>query len=208
MGQSSQGQPGTVPGTNGTRWPFHCGIQQGNGRFVPGTGPGLSQGQVPFVLGTSPVCPREGSQLSQTPSRPKCLWLLAGVDKRVVFQMGGFGGCSPGTKTGTRVHSDVPLERQPERGSFPCSPGTKTGTRVHSPKPPFYCPPSDIGVFLSRFLCLQYFLGTLPHLPISNHKEQVPLKTTLTTPTPHSSQKYAPKTCHKMRVLWRKNPLK
>ena len=49
----------------------------------------------------------------------------AGVDKRVGFQKGGFGGCSPGTKTGTRVRSRVP-------------PGTKTGTRVHSPKPPFY----------------------------------------------------------------------
>ena len=37
------------------------------------------------------------------------------------FQKGGFGGCSPGTKTGTRVHSDVPPER-------------KTGTRVHFAK--------------------------------------------------------------------------
>ena len=26
---------------------------------------------------------------------------MSGVDKRVVFQQGGFGGCSPGTKTGT-----------------------------------------------------------------------------------------------------------
>ena len=42
---------------------------------------------------------------------------LSGVDKRVVFRKGGFGGCSPGTKTGTRVHSDAP-------------PGTITGTRV------------------------------------------------------------------------------
>ena len=32
------------------------------------------------------------------------------------FQKGGFGGCSPGTKTGTRVRSDVPPERKPERG--------------------------------------------------------------------------------------------
>ena len=38
---------------------------------------------------------------------------ISGVDKRVVFQKGGFGGCSPGTKTGTRVHSDVPPERKP-----------------------------------------------------------------------------------------------
>ena len=43
----------------------------------------------------------------------------SGVAKRAVFQKGGFGGfgaCSPGTKTGTRVHSDVPPERKPERG--------------------------------------------------------------------------------------------
>ena len=39
------------------------------------------------------------------------------------FQKGGFGGCSPGTKAGTRVRSDVP-------------PGTKTGTRVRSHVPP------------------------------------------------------------------------
>ena len=31
------------------------------------------------------------------------------------FRKGGFGGCSPGTKTGTRVHSDVPPERKPEQ---------------------------------------------------------------------------------------------
>ena len=42
-----------------------------------------------------------------------------GVDKRVVCQKGGFGRCSPGTKIGTRVHSDVFF-------------GTKTGTRVRS----------------------------------------------------------------------------
>ena len=37
------------------------------------------------------------------------------------IQKGGFGGCSPGTKTGTRVHSDVPPV-----------PGPKTRTRVRS----------------------------------------------------------------------------
>ena len=41
---------------------------------------------------------------------------LSGVRKRVVFKNSGFEGCSPGTKTGTRLHPDVPLERQPERG--------------------------------------------------------------------------------------------
>ena len=35
----------------------------------PGKGPGLSQGRVP-------VCPRNGSCLSRTQSRPKCLCLL------------------------------------------------------------------------------------------------------------------------------------
>ena len=39
----------------------------------------------------------------------------SGVDKRAVFQKGGFGGCSPGTKTGTRIRSHVPPERKPER---------------------------------------------------------------------------------------------
>ena len=43
--------------------------------------------------------------------------------ERVVFQKGGFGGSSPGTKTGTRVHSDVPPERKPEQ-------------KVHSHVPP------------------------------------------------------------------------
>ena len=57
------------------------------------------------------------------------------------FPQGWFGGCSPGTKTGTRVHSDVPPERKPERGTFACPPGTKTGTRAHSPKHPFTKPP-------------------------------------------------------------------
>ena len=36
----------------------------------------------------------------------------------MVFQKGGFGGCSPGTKTGTRVHSDVPPERKPEERGY------------------------------------------------------------------------------------------
>ena len=55
--------------------------------------------------------------------------------KRVVFHKGGFGGCSPGTKTGTKVHSDVLLERKPERGYIRMFP-RKTGTGVHSDVPP------------------------------------------------------------------------
>ena len=62
------------------------------------------------------------------------------VAKRVVFQRvvladafskGGFGGCSPRTKTGTRVHSDVPPEREPERGyvrMFPRNKNWNEGT--------------------------------------------------------------------------------
>ena len=41
----------------------------------------------------------------------------------ILRQKGGFGGCSPGTKTRTRIHSDVPPERN-------------TGTRVLSHVPP------------------------------------------------------------------------
>ena len=40
----------------------------------------------------------------------------SGVDRTVVFQKGGFGGCSPRTKTRTRVYSELPPERKPERG--------------------------------------------------------------------------------------------
>ena len=47
----------------------------------------------------------------------------SGVHKRAVFQ-----GCSPGTKTGTRVHSDVPLERKPERGYVRMFPNRNEGT--------------------------------------------------------------------------------
>ena len=61
-------------------------------------------------------------------------WKSSGVDRRVVFQKGRFGGCSPGTKPGTRVHSHIPSERKPERGHvcmFPQNPLTK---------PPFCLP--------------------------------------------------------------------
>ena len=50
---------------------------------------------------------------------------------RVVFQKGGFGGCFPGAKTGTKIHSDVPLERQLERGHvrmFPRNENQNEGT--------------------------------------------------------------------------------
>ena len=57
-----------------------------------------------------PQMPRSGVRIF----RIFALWnllrplLFSGVEKRVVLQKGGFGGCSPGTKTGTRAHSPKP----------------------------------------------------------------------------------------------------
>ena len=48
----------------------------------------------------------------------------------------GAFGCSPGTKTGTRVHSDVPRSENRNEGTVACSARTKTGTRVRSHVPP------------------------------------------------------------------------
>ena len=46
-----------------------------------------------------------------------------------------------------------PRNENRNEGKFACSPGTKTGMRVHSPKPPFYEPallsPSDLHQLLS-----------------------------------------------------------
>ena len=50
VGQSSQGRTPPIPGTNGTKWRFYCGIRQRT--------EGLSQGR-------APIRPREGSCLSQ-----------------------------------------------------------------------------------------------------------------------------------------------
>ena len=63
--------------------------------------------------------------------------LDSGVDKRVVFQKGGFGGCSPGKPERGYIRM-FPRNENRNEGTFACSPGTKTGTRVRSPKPPFY----------------------------------------------------------------------
>ena len=111
---------------------------------------------------------------------------------------GGFGGCSPGTKTGTRVRSPKPLFWKPpiylpmtlfgvdKRGWFPkgggfggCSPGTKTGTRVRSPKPPFYetahLSPSEICSQMTP----EVYDTTSPTDPILNHAVNI-LKITRT----------------------------
>ena len=49
-GNRPRDEPPPVPGTNGTKWRFYCGIQQKKA--------GLSQERVP-------ICPGEGSRLSQ-----------------------------------------------------------------------------------------------------------------------------------------------
>ena len=109
--------------------------------------------------GTQRVQARYGAELPpfisivRYPGRPV---IFRGFAKFGGFQKGGFGGCSPGTKTGTRVRSPKPPFWKPpfylpvtlfggfQKGGFQkggfggCSPGTKTGTRVRSPKPPFY----------------------------------------------------------------------
>ena len=54
------------------------------------------------------------------------------------FQKGGLGGCSPERKPERGYVRMFPRNKNRNGGTFGCSPGTKTGTRVHSPKPPFY----------------------------------------------------------------------
>ena len=68
--------------------------------------------------------------------------------KRPLFPnpKGGFGRCSPGTKAGTRAHSDVPPERNPEWGyvrMFPRKEKRNEGTFAKTTllqNPPFYLP--------------------------------------------------------------------
>ena len=68
-GQSSQGQTGTRPRDKRDKMAITLWNSREKGRIVLGTGPNLSQRR-------GPVCPRDGSCLSRTPSRPKCLCLL------------------------------------------------------------------------------------------------------------------------------------
>ena len=67
-GQSSQGRTPTHPRDKRDKMEVLLWKQTGNGRFVPGTGPNSSQGGVPFVPGTLPVCPRH--------LRPKMFMLI------------------------------------------------------------------------------------------------------------------------------------
>ena len=68
-GQSSQGRTPTCPRDKRDKMVILLWNSTEKGRFVPGTGPILSRGGVPFVPGTN-AC------LSRTPSRRKCLCLL------------------------------------------------------------------------------------------------------------------------------------
>ena len=89
----------------------------------------------PNFLVTDTVSGSRNSIGSQTDVDFNLSTFNSGVDKRVVFQKGGFGGCSPGAKTGTRVHSDVPRERKPERGCvrmFPRNENQNEGTSAQT----------------------------------------------------------------------------
>ena len=67
-GQSSQGRTPPRPRDKRDKMAILLWNQTEKGQFVPGTGPILSRGGVPFLPGTVP--------LSRTPSRRKCLCLL------------------------------------------------------------------------------------------------------------------------------------
>ena len=55
--QSSQGRTPTHPRDKRDKIALLLWNLTEKGRFVPGTGPNLSRGGVPFVPGTVPVCP-------------------------------------------------------------------------------------------------------------------------------------------------------
>ena len=57
VGQSSQGRTPTRPRNKRDKIAILLWNSTEKGRFVPGTGPILSRGAVPFVPGTVPVCP-------------------------------------------------------------------------------------------------------------------------------------------------------
>ena len=57
VGQSSQGRTPTRPRDKRDKMAILLWNSTEKGRFVPGTGPILSRGGVPFVPGTVPVCP-------------------------------------------------------------------------------------------------------------------------------------------------------
>ena len=89
---------------------------------------------------------------------------FSGVRKRVVFQKGGFGGCSPGTKTGTRARSPKPPFW----------------------KPPFYLPVTLFGGFQKGGFQKGWFRRMFPRN--ENQNEGTFAKTTLLRNRPFISQ--------------------
>ena len=81
-GQSPRDEPPPVSGTNRTKWRFYSGTQQ--------KATGFPRDRSWFVPGTGPVCPRDGSCLSRTPSRPKCLCLYGANKTHEEFQHKAF----------------------------------------------------------------------------------------------------------------------
>ena len=77
-----------------------------------------------FSLFTSPFNPPFLTPGKLRFRYPSDLGTLSGVGKRVVSKR--------------VVLADVPPNENRNEGTFGCSPGTKTGTRVRSTKPPFY----------------------------------------------------------------------
>ena len=61
-----------------------------------------------------------------------------GASQKGGFPKGWFWRMFPRTKTGTRVHSDVPLERKPEQGYVRMFPRNENQNEARSPKPPFF----------------------------------------------------------------------
>ena len=110
-GQEKKGPPDIAPKSFSQKEPKWCsvlsiGVCKGNLHFEIGhflrRNSWMISG-VPFL--SRPLCFTADSPFMDNALKPHLLW-----------GKGGFGGCSPGTKTGTRVHSDVLLERKPERG--------------------------------------------------------------------------------------------
>ena len=74
------------------------------------------------------------------PPRPSFLGFFQGLTNRWLSKRVVFADVPPERKPERGyIRNDSP-ERKPDRneGTFGCSPGTKTGTRLHSPKPPFH----------------------------------------------------------------------
>ena len=74
-------KPGPVPGTNGAKWWFYSETEQ-----ILKKRPVCPRNGHRFATGTGPVCLRQGSCLSRTPSGPKCLpWGAQWLQSVILF---------------------------------------------------------------------------------------------------------------------------